>query len=92
MNGRFIKKFRIFASVEGVRIGRASMSEPPVDFFPTTYQDTDTSFSQRSALNTSMDPYASASFDDEPPLLDGETLASHFQKKRKKTKREENAH
>ena len=50
-------------------------TEPEVDFFPSTYQETaDTSYTysqQRSGLNTSMDPYANASFEDEPPLLDG---------------------
>lgn len=67
------------AKIEIESKGAFEMSDPPVDFFPSTYQDTDASaYGSRSALNTSMDPYASASFDDEEPLLDGTRPSPDF--------------
>jgi hypothetical protein len=59
------------------------MSDAPVDFFPSSYHETPevagaiglsgSGVYGRGGLNNSMDPLGTL-FEDEPPLLDGETV------------------
>ena len=49
-------------------------SDTQMDFFPSQYHESGIPADQsygRSQLTSSMDPLGNASFEDEPPLLDG---------------------